>query len=720
MQPSVLIKILLSTMLAGAVFIGLIVWKERPMENFQQLLPPTATLKEHEYELHGVKESDPYAWLRDSQWKTPEDGVKDQEILDYIKSENQYSEAFFKPLLSKTQEIFDERRGFLQKIDESVPLKRDDYFYYQRQSIDQNYPVYLRKKHTLEAPEEIIMDVNLEAKKHSFFNLGGFSISPSHQLLAYTSDTSGNEFFQLKIRDLFSQEELEDTIPNVAGSVVWATDNSGFYYLQHSPEWRPKKLFHHQLGTPFQKDKLIYEEKDDHATIGMGRTADRQFLILESGIKDENAVLILNLEAQNPELIQLMAREKNRLVNATQHYQGKFYHLINDKGPNFRLVAHPLGSEKLEELLAHNSAIYLTNLAVYQKGMILTQTENGLSKIGFFDLNKNQYHDISMPGESYALYLMPTPYESNQVRFSYSALNKPNTVYACSFESTELQTLKIQEIPSGFDENLYACERIWVEARDGTKVPISLAYRKDLVKLGEDNPVLLYGYGSYGYGMESGFRYSAVSMMNRGFIYAIAHVRGGDDLGYQWYLDGKMLKKKNTFNDFIDCAEHLVKQGYTKLGSISAMGGSAGGMLMGAVSNERPELFKAIIAHVPFVDVMNTMLDETLPLTPGEFAEWGNPKEKQYFDYIKSYSPYDNIKPQSYPAIYVTGGLTDPRVTYWEPTKWVAKLRHYNTGNNPILMKMHMGAGHAGGSKRDERLWEDAEDLVFLLQIYSH
>lgn len=692
--------------------------KEQGMEDFHKLIPPTAAMKDHEYEIHGIKISDPYAWLRDSEWKSPEDGVKNQEILDYIKAENSYTEAFFNSLKPTIQKIFDERRGFLPKIDESVPIKRDDYFYYSRQSIDQNYPVYLRKKGSLESQEEVIMDVNVEAEKHSFFNLGGFAVSPSHHLLAYSVDTSGNEFFELKVRDLASRRELVDVIPNVAGRVIWNADNSGFYYVQYSPEWRPKKLFHHKLGTPHQEDTLVYEEKDTLATIGIGRSFDRRYLIMQAGTKDENSIHILDLTLQETQLLELMPRRKDCIVQA-EHDKGKFYLLMNDTGPNFRLVTKQSIIGNLQELLPHNPDVYLTGITPYEKGMILTTMEKGLSKIAFFDLNKNQYNYILMPGETYQMSLTPTTYEDTEVRFSYSALNKPNTVYARPFDKDELKVLKVQEIPSGFDESLYTCKRVWAESRDGTKVPISLAYRHDMVKLGEANPVMLYGYGSYGYGIDSGFRQSALSMMNRGIIYAIAHIRGGDDLGYQWYLDGKMLKKKNTFNDFIDAAECLIKQGYTKAGMISAMGGSAGGMLMGAVVNDRPDLFKAIIAHVPFVDVMNTMLDESLPLTPGEFVEWGNPKEKASFDYILNYSPYDNVKRQEYPAIYVTGGLTDPRVTYWEPTKWVAKLRDYNTGKQPILLKMHMGAGHAGGSKRDERLWEDSEDLAFLLKIFG-
>lgn len=701
-----------------AVVFSIIRQKEGSMEDFCKLTSPKASMKVCDYEIHGVKISDPYAWLRDPQWKTPEDGVKDQEILAYIKAENHYTDAFFMPLKATIQTIFDERRGFLPKIDESVPVKRDDYFYYSRQLLDQNYPVYLRKKGSLEASEEVIMDVNVEAGKHSFFKLGSFSISPSHQLLAYSVDTSGNEFFELKVRDLTAGWELNDVVPNVAGGVIWRADSSGFYYTQYSAEWRPKKVFYHELGTSWQNDILLYEEKDDLATVGIGRSFDRHYLILQTGTKDENSIYFLDLKDKNAQLIELMPRQKGRLIHA-EHDKGKFYLLMNDTGPNFRLVAKdPLGGE-LEELLPHNSQVYLTGITPYEKGIILSTVEQGLDKIGFFDLNKRQYSNISMPGETYTLSLIPTTYEDTEVRFSYSALNKPSTVYARPFESETLKVLKVREIPTGFDESLYTCKRIWAEARDGVKVPISLAYRHDLVKLGQGNPVMLYGYGSYGYGMGAEFRDSAVSMMNRGFIYAIAHVRGGDDLGYQWYLDGKMHNKKNTFNDFIDAAEFLIQQGYTKAGMISAMGGSAGGMLMGAVVNERPDLFKAVIAHVPFVDVLNTMLDESLPLTPGEFVEWGNPKDKADFEYIKSYSPYDNVRRQGYPAIYVTGGLTDPRVTYWEPTKWVAKLKDCNTNQQPILLKMHMGAGHAGGSKRDERLREDAEDLAFLLRVFG-
>lgn len=686
------------------------------MQDFKKIIPPKIMAKDYSYTIHGVTLQDPYAWLRDENWKTPEDGVKNPIILKYLNNENKYTESFFEPLKPMAQKLFEEKQGFLAKIDESVPVKRDDYYYYSRQSIDQNYPIYLRKYKSLEADEEVIMDLNQEAMKFSFFRLGSFSVSPSHKLLAYSVDTVGNEFFELKIRKIDSGEEFDEIISQAA-SVIWKADASGFYYLQYSAEWRPKKLFFHKLGTPVDGDILLFEETDDIATLGISRSYDRQYMFLESGTKDENEIYVLDLELSDHSLKKLFPRKDNRLVSA-EHYKGNFYYLMNDTGPNFRWVKQET-TGKLTEIIPHKEDRYLKGITPYKAGIVISMMEEGLDKIALYDLETSAFSFIKMPGESYQLSLSPTTYEDTSIRFFYSALNKPYTIYACPFEKEELSVLKVQEIPSGFNEELYVNERIWLTGRDGVKIPISLAYRRDLVKKGQANPVLLYGYGSYGYGMDGGFRYSALSMMNQGFIYAIAHIRGGDDLGYQWYLDGKMLKKKNTFNDFIDCAEHLVSSGYTTRGMISAMGGSAGGLLMGVVVNERPDLFKAIIAHVPFVDALNTMLDETLPLTPGEFVEWGNPKKKEVFEYICSYSPYENVKKQAYPAMYITGGLTDPRVTYWEPTKWVAKLRDCNTSNNPILLKMNMSAGHAGGSKREEQMWEDAEDLTFLLKIYG-
>jgi oligopeptidase B len=694
---------------------------ENIMTSFDSLTPPKAQQKAYSFKIHDHTIQDPYAWLRDSKWTTPEDSVKDEEILSYIQQENKYRDAFFDEITSAVDEIFLERKGYIAKVDESVPIKRDDYFYYSRQKLEQNYRAFYRKKGDLNAEEELIMDVNAEALNYTFFSLGYMAVSPSHQLLAYSADTKGNEFFELRIRDIEKQKELSDVIPSVA-SLVWLPDSSGFYYLQYNKEWRTKKLFFHRLGNEVSKDDLIYEEKGEIPSLGIQQSFDKKYLFLNSDTKQDSEIFYIDLTSEEQKLQRLMDRMEKRLVSA-EHRNGDFYFLMNDTGSNFRLVKRHVLSDKtdnLTEVIAHDSAIYLRDFVPYAQGLVLATRENGLNRLAIYDEEKKEARYIKMPDTTYDLRLVPTTYDDSEIRYSYSSLSKPETVFATTFDMKTTKTLKIQEIPSGFDAEKYVAERIWAEARDGVKVPISLVYRKDKVQKDGKNPLLLYGYGSYGYGISAGFSSRALSYVNQGFVYAIAHIRGGDDLGYQWYLDGKLLKKKNTFNDFIDVAETLIKQGYTTQGMIAAMGGSAGGMLMGAIANERPELFKAIIAHVPFVDVINTMLDETLPLTPGEFVEWGNPKEdKTSFEYMLSYSPYDNVKPQNYPAIYMTGGLTDPRVTYWEPTKWLAKLRDNNQGKAPLLMKMHMEAGHAGGSKRDEGLREDAEDLAFLLKVFG-
>jgi oligopeptidase B len=570
----------------------------------------------------------------------------------------------------------------------------------------------------MDALEEVIMDVNKEAKNYSFFKLGSFAISPCHNLLAYTVDTAGNEFFELRIRDLSQKKELMDVIPNVASRVVWLPNSQGFYYLTYNSNWRTKELFFHALGEDVKKDPLLYKETQEIPTLGLSQSFDKKYAFIESATKEDSEIYYIDLTSQDQSIKKLIDRQEKRLVSA-EHKDGYFYLLMNDVGSNFRLVKRAVGDENLVELIPHNKDVYLTGLTPYAQGFVVTTRENGLDRIAVFDEEKKTFKYIQMQDPSYDLSLSPTTYDDSEIRYSYSSLSKPSMVLSSSFETDKTKVLKVQEIPSGFDPELYVSERIFAEARDGVKVPVSLVYRKDLFKEDGSNPLLLYGYGSYGYAIPASFNFRALSAVNKGFVYAIAHIRGGDDMGYDWYLQGKLLNKKNTFNDFIDSAEALIKKGYTQKGMISAMGGSAGGMLMGAVVNDRPDLFKAVIAHVPFVDVMNTMLDETLPLTPGEFVEWGNPKDKKYYDYMITYSPYDNVKKQAYPALFVTGGLTDPRVTYWEPTKWVAKLREFNQSKNPILLRMNMDAGHGGGSKRDEALKEGAQDLAFLMSVYG-
>jgi oligopeptidase B len=690
---------------------------EESMTTFDQLTPPKAAQKTHSYEQHGIKVDDPYAWIRDPKWKSPQDVTTDPEILGYLKAENAYRDCFFDVLKPTVDELFKERKGFIAPIDETVPVRKGDYYYYSRQTLDQNYRTYYRKKGTLDAPEEIMMDVNQEALTHKFFNLGTMAISPCHNLLAYTVDTTGNEFFQLRIRNLITKEELPDTVANVS-DLVWLPDSSGFYYTPFTDEWRTKKVFFHKLGVDVNTDLLIFEEKESIPSVSIHQSFDKKYLFVSSDTKEDSEIFYLDLTSKERKLQRLIDRISKRQVSV-EHKDGQFYLLMNDTGSNFRLVKRPVDSSELTEVIAHNPKVYLRDVVPYEQGLVIATRENGLNRLAIFEEKSQEYHYIQMPDPTYNLSLIPTTYEDPSIRYAYSSLAKPETIYATKFDGKTTETLKVEEVPSGFAADQMVVERIWTKSHDGVDIPISLVYRKDKFIPGESNPVLLYGYGSYGYGIIPGFSRRALSYVNQGFVYAIAHIRGGDELGYDWYLNGKLLNKKNTFKDFIDCAEALVKQGYTTQGMIAAMGGSAGGMLMGVIANERPELFKAIIAHVPFVDVMNTMLDETLPLTPGEFVEWGNPKEKEFFEYMLSYSPYDNVKKQTYPAIYITGGLTDPRVTYWEPAKWMAKLRDHNQGKQPLLMKMNMAAGHAGGSKRDEALREDSEDLAFLLKVFG-
>ncbi len=705
-----------------AAFVGMLMVNcsfatEGPMTKFEDLTPPHAPKKEYFYEIHRTKVEDPYAWIRDPQWKSAKDVNLEPQIMDYLKAENDYRDAFFEPLKPTIDQIFAERKGFITPIDETVPIKKGDYYYYSRQTKDQNYRAYYRKKGSMEAPEELIMDVNQEALNHKFFNLGTMAMSPCHNLMVYTVDTEGSEFFQLRIRDLTTQKELTDSIPNVA-SVVWLPDSSGFYYVPYNDEWRTKKLFFHKLGIDSAQDLLIHEEKEQVPSLGIEQSFDKKYLFVTSETKEDTELYYIDLTSEERKLHKLMDRVKQRQISP-EHKDGYFYLLMNDTGPNFRLVKRPVQGEGLTEIIAHHAQVYLRSVVPYAQGLVVTTRENGLNRLAVYQNESFEPRYIQMPDSTYHLSLVPTTYDDPEIRYHYSSLSKPETVFSTTFDGQKTSPLKVEDIPEGFQADQMVTERLWAKSRDGVEIPISLVYRKDKFKSGGENPLLLYGYGSYGYGIPAAFSRRALSYVNNGFVYAIAHIRGGDDMGYQWYLDGKFLKKKNTFNDFMDCAEALIQRGYTTQGMIAAMGGSAGGMLMGVIANERPDLFKALIAHVPFVDVVNTMLDESLPLTPGEFVEWGNPKDKDYFDYMMSYSPYDNVRSQAYPAMYITGGLTDTRVTYWEPAKWAAKLRELNQGSEPVVMKMNMGAGHSGGSKRDEALREDAEDLAFLLKVFG-
>lgn len=693
--------------------------------NFEKLAPPKADKKPASVSFHGITLDDPYHWLRDENWKTPEDGAKNPEILKYLEDENRYCDAFMDPLKPLVDDLFNQWKSRLPDVEDSVKLKDGPYLYFRRQYNKDQYPIYIRQKDESEAKEEVYFDTNKEAEASgsSFYRVSFRERSKNHQYLAYNVDTQGNEFHTLFIRNLETGETLSDQLKDVS-SLCWDTNSQGFFYLKHTNDWRTLFLYYHTLGTKQKDDVLLFEEKDLTRILGLGETLDEHYLILQSSTNDDDEIYVLDmknkdLSRESNALRLILPRQKDRHAQIS-HWKGYFYLLINDKGPNNRVVRVPVEnpSQAFEEVIPHNEKDYISEFEVMSSHFVATYKKDGLNVVYIIDPNTKEMRELPVDDACYHLATFSNKFEDPFFYCVVSSLARPSTTYKVSLKDLSKEVVRVQTVQGGYDQSLYQVDRHWITARDGVKVPVSVAYRKDKFRQGEENPCLLYGYGSYGIVIEPEFSQQAVSFMDQGFVYAIAHPRGGEDLGYQWYLDGKYLKKKNTFHDFIDVAKGLCEKGYTKEGSISAMGGSAGGMLMGYIANNAPELFRAIAAIVPFVDVINTMTDISLPLTAGEFLEWGNPIEsKEYFDYMLSYSPYENVKKQDYPAMFISGGLKDSRVTYWEPAKWTAKLRELNTSHNPLIMKMIMKAGHAGGSARDEDIRERLERLAFFMKV---
>jgi oligopeptidase B len=662
----------------------------------------------------GETRVDHYDWLRDPHYPK----VTNKNILHYLREENLYA----KGELSKNQPLIDaiykEIRARIKEDDKTVPVKKGEYFYYSYIKEGMEYWVYARKHHSLDAQEEVILDENELAKGLDYFKAVGIKISPDHKLMTYAVDTKGNEEFEINVKNLSNGELLSDKIPDTFGRIVWHKNNLGFFYVPVSENWRAKKVCYHKLGTDSKDDKLIYEEKDETYSVNISKSNSEKYLIIEVNSKEENECYHLDLSNEKMELNLFSPRKNNHIYSISDH-DDKFYILTNDNGKNFRIAIAEQGASNQEwlDFVPHTKERYIRDFEIYKNHIVITSSSNkdGLLDVEIINLADKSSQKLKFPDDSYDVDVIFTTYEAHSVRFSYSSLKTPQTIKEHNFITKDEKTLKTDVLPSGFNPDEYEVKRLYAESRDGRKVPISLIYRKDTFKEDGSNPLYLYGYGSYGYSIPLSFRKSIFSLVDRGVVYAIAHIRGGDDLGYEWYESAKFLTKKHTFYDFIDSAKYLIEQRYTKKGDITIAGGSAGGMLIGFCINDSPELFKNAIAHVPFVDVLNTMLDENLPLTPGEFKEWGNPKDKQYYEYIKSYSPYDNIKRQKYPNIFVTAGLSDPRVTYWEPAKWVAKLRENKIDNSTIILKTNMDAGHAGKSGRYTYLWEIAEEYSFVL-----
>ena len=677
--------------------------------------PPVAEKREHSYSHHGITISDPYNWLRDQSYPK----IDDEDVLDYVKAENAWYEARMaehKPLVEK---LFEELKGRIKEDDSSVPQKDGDWVYWSEFTEGSQYRKHYRKP-AAGGDAMLLLDENQLAEGLDYFRLGAMSVSQNGRFLAYSSDSNGSERYTARIKDLETGELLADELTNLRGGLTWVKGDSALVYGPSTEEWRTLEAKLHIIGTPVESDVTLYKEEDQSFGVGAGLTAQEDWLIIATGDNETSEVRLV--PADNPTATPILIKPRVKGVEYSVDVRDdEIYVWTNDEHINFRLAKASIDRPgDWKTLIAGSDDFYLTGFDLFKDFFVTEGRLDGLDQIQLRSYDApTKIKPIALPEASYDAGLFNNPeYEVSKLRLAYESMVTPDSVYDYDVKTGKLELLKQQEIPSGYDASLYETVRTTITARDGTKVPVSVVMRKDRDQLngGKAGPLHLYAYGSYGYAIPPGFSTSRLSLVDRGFAYAIAHIRGGDDLGRRWYLQGKMFERRNTFNDFVDAAEGLIEQGFTTKGKVTASGGSAGGELMGAIINQSPDLWGAVVAHVPFVDVLNTMLDESLPLTPGEWQEWGNPiKSKEAFAYMLSYSPYDQVTAQDYPPLLVTAGLNDPRVTYWEPAKWVAKLRDVKTDDNELLLKTNMGAGHGGKSGRWNALYEVAEEFGFIL-----
>ena len=676
---------------------------------------PLAPKKPQLLEIHGHQRQDPYYWMNDRE---------NQEVIDYLNAENSYLKEVMKPTEGLQKQLFEEMKGRIKEQDESVPYFKSGYFWYTRYEKGSEYPIFCRKLGSLEAEEAVILDVNTLAEGKSYFQVAQAATSTNQQLLAFAADEVGRRIYTIRFKNLDTHEFLEDQIPEVTGNFVWAADQRSIFYSKQDPETlRSFQIYKHILGSPTSTDLLVYEELDEEFSCMVHKTKSEKFILIHSESTISSEVRFVSAD-QPTVAFQILQARIPHLEYAADHYGDHFYIRTNDQAQNFKLVKAPLANPSKEnwiEVIPHRPETLFEDFDLFSKFLVTQERSNGLTQINiqpWESETEGKGHSLAFEDETYTAYVGTNPeFDTNLLRFVYNSLISPSSVYEYDMVTRQKTLLKQQEVVGGHEPSDYQSERIWAKAADGVLVPISLVYQKSTFSKTGKNPVLLYAYGSYGYSMDAYFSSNRLSLLQRGFVFAIAHIRGGEDLGRAWYEDGKLLKKKNTFTDFIACAEHLIQQEYSSPEHLYAMGGSAGGLLMGAVINMRSDLFNGVIANVPFVDVVTTMLDESIPLTTGEFQEWGNPKEKEFYEYMLSYSPYDNVNAQAYPNLLVTSGLHDSQVQYWEPTKWVAKLRDQKTDANLLLLFTNMEAGHGGASGRFNPLKEIALEYSFLLML---
>lgn len=682
---------------------------ESKLYSNQGLNQPKAEKILKETEIHGRTLVDNYYWLNDRE---------NPKVIDYLKAENEYTAQKMKHLDSFKDNLFQEIKGRIKEQDESVPYKDNGYFYITKYEEGLEYPIHTRKKESLEAPEELLLNVNTLAKDKNYYSAAGLSVSPNNKILAFGEDVVSRRIYTIRFKNLETGEWIEDNIPNTTGKAIWANDNKTVFYSVKDETLRSYKIFKHRLGEPVDKDVEVFHEKDETFNTYVYKTKSEKYIVIASFQTVSSEYQVLNADTPDADFRILQPRER-KLEYDIAHYEDKFYIRTNLEAQNFRLMVTPEDEghkSTWTEVIPHRADVLLEDMDIFKDFLVLSERKEGITQLRVIP-NEGEEHYISFGEKAYMTYTsINLEFDTPLLRIGYQSLTTPATTYDYHMQDRAFTLLKQKEVLGGFNKEDYRSERIYATARDGEKVPISIVYHKDFKKDGKQS-LLLYGYGSYGASMDPSFGIARLSLLNRGMAFAIAHIRGGEEMGRHWYENGKLLNKKNTFYDFIDCGKFLVEEQYAAKDQLYAMGGSAGGLLMGAVMNLEPDMWKGIVAAVPFVDVINTMLDESIPLTTGEFDEWGNPKVEAFFDYIYSYSPYDQVEAKEYPATLVTTGLHDSQVQYWEPAKWVAKLRDVKTDTNPLLLHTNMDAGHGGASGRFERIKEIALEYAFILDL---
>ena len=685
---------------------------------------PKAEIQAKSLTIHNSTRIDNYFWMRltDEQKTAKNKDAQTQKVEAYLNSENEYFDQVTASTNNFQKELFEEMKGRIKEDDTSVPYFRNDYFYITRFEKGSQYPIYSRKKENLEAKEEVLFDVNNEAEGYEYFQLGGLNVSPNNTLVAFATDTVSRRQYTIQIKNLETGNILTDKIENTTGGSVWSNDNKTLFYTKKDPlTLRSSSIYRHILGTDASEDVIVYEEKDETYSTYVYKTKSHKFIVIGSSSTLSSEFRIISADKPYGDWKIIQPREDN-LEYSLAHYGDYFYLQTNkDDAINFKLMKTPVNKTTKEnwvDVIPHRNETLLEDVSIFKNYLVIEERTQGLGRIRIKTWDGKEDYYLPFDEETYSAGVYANPeFDTEVIRYSYNSMTTPNSVIDFNMRNQTKEVKKEQEVLGGkFNKSNYKSERVWATARDGKKVAISLVYHKD-TELNKDTPLLQYAYGSYGYTISDGFSSTRLSLLDRGFVYAVAHIRGGQYLGREWYNDGKMMNKKNSFFDFIDCSKYLIENKYTSAKHLYAMGGSAGGLLMGGISNFNPELYNGIIAAVPFVDVISTMLDESIPLTTGEFDEWGNPKEKEAYDYMLSYSPYDQVEAKDYPNMLVTTGYFDSQVQYWEPAKWVAKLREVKTDNNILLLHTNMDVGHGGASGRFDSLKETAIDYTFLLAL---